>query len=454
MAGLPVAHRVALTALIERASDAVLGELIKAVGPLPGERAEELRTLLAEQKADRARRAKAFRPLLPLFRPRTDGVRSVRFPEAVLTRLWATAREREPHLLPILDARKHPQADTVSDRLCAAGAAAVRDRPELIWPADLAPEARAAGLTNLAAALDLAGVLRRGLPLLQAWVKRPDEDQVAALRLLLRDCADIHPDGARRAIEVFFAHLDDAVLVLRILSQASEGTAREDFLGQSEMADFVDRLMASVETRVARIAAFDPAGGPDGIKAVIDDLDWCGAVLAELDITLELDAEGAWGRQSREARAALSRHIKAFLNVADKTAAKAFPMENARVAGRMTRKAPVLTAPSEGEGPRAAVALLRLVGALRGPASVFGVEAARGTLAEDLTARLTDWVDQALHDLDDLDADAEANALRLINLIAEGLGAIGSDGAARTVRRRVAAARSRQGAPEASSRAA
>lgn len=454
MSGLPAAHRVALTALIEGASDVVLVNLTKAMAALPGERADELRAMLAEQKRDRVRRAKALGPLLPLFRARNDGVEAITFPAAVLPRLWAATRDREGALLPILDERDHPQARTVADRLCAAAAGAARDQPEMIWPKDLQPDRRAAGLTDLAAALDLTAIVRRGLPSLQSWVKRPDEDQIAALRLLLRDCSEVHTDGARRAFDILFAHLDDAVLVLRILSRASEGAAREDFLGQTELADFVDRLMAAINARVQRIVAFKPARDLDQVRAVIADLDWCGAVLAELDISLKLDRDGSWGRQSREARVALSGHIATFLTAADRAVSRTFPMENARVAGRMTRKAPVLTAPSEGDEPQATLTLLRLIGALRGPAAVFGVEAARGALVEVLTARLSDWTDAALHELDDQPEDALANGFRLIDLTAEGLIAIGAEQPARTVRRRVAVARGRVRAVGASSQAA
>lgn len=454
MAGLAAAHRIALTTLIERASDAVLASLIKAVSTLPGDKADQLRAMLAEQKRDRDRRAKVFSPLLPLFKARADQVRAVVFPPTILPRLWAAIRDREPDLLPILDERRHPRANAVCDRLCAAAAAAVRDRPDMIWPADLEPGGREAGLVDLAAALDLASVLRRGMPSLQAWLKRPDDDQVAALRLLLRDCAEVHPDGARRAFDVFFAHLDDAVLILRILAQVSEGAARETFLGQSELADFVDRLVAAVNQRVARIVAFRPADDLERIPEVTADLDWCGGVLAELDATLTLDRGGVWGRQSREARVALSAHISTLLRAADKAAGETFPMENARVAGRMTRKAPLLTAPSEGEGPAATLTLLRLVGALRGPSAVFGVEAARGALVDSISGQLTAWTDKALQELEEVEPAVADNALKLSDLAAESLQALGCTPLARTVRRRVAAARGRQRVAGASSKAA
>jgi hypothetical protein len=56
-----------------------------------------------------------------------------------------------------------------------------------------------------------------------------------------------------------------------------------------------------------------------------------------------------------------------------------------QIAGRMTRKAPRLSAPVEGPTVDAALGLLKLVGSARGPASTFGCEADRKTLVDDLT---------------------------------------------------------------------
>src|SRR5688572_21563780 len=103
MAGLSVAHRVAMAALIERAPDAMLGKLSTVVAALQGERAEELRVMLADETRDRARRRLVMAPVLPMFRPRADGVEALTFPAAVLPRLWKAASTREPALLNRLD---------------------------------------------------------------------------------------------------------------------------------------------------------------------------------------------------------------------------------------------------------------------------------------------------------------------------------------------------------------
>lgn len=451
MSGLTVAHKVALAAMLERCPDAMLKTVASAVAPLPGGRAAELRMMLAEEQRDRARRQFVMAPLVPMFRSRADGIRALTFPPPVLARLWKAASNREPDLLTRLDGEE--PSILVANRICLAAAAIVRDKPGLIWPDETDP-ARSSGLEDLAACLDLSHMARRGLPSLEVWLKRPDGDQVAELRLLLKDCADIREDGAQRVLEILFAHLDDAVLILRVLTQSSCAVDQEDFLSASEMAGFVDRLIAGVDERALRIAAFKPAADISRVKDVIADLTWCANVLAELDVTLTLNPQSVWGKSVRDGRVKIAGRLSALLRAADKAVDQALPWERVQTAGRMTRNAPQLDAPIDGETVLAARSLLRLVGSVRGPASTFGCEGDRKTLVEALTARLTDYADQVLRMINDGEAPDEARALKIMAFAAQCLDLIAATEAARTVRRRAAVAAGPSGGKEASSRAA
>lgn len=453
MSALSVAHRVALAALIEQASDATLVKLSSAAAALPGERSLELGGMVAAEVLDRGRRRLVFAPILPMFRPRADGIEAMTFPAAVLPRLWKAAATREPALLPRLD-KEGPDATAVSDRICLAAAAAVRDRPETVWPPDLESERRERGLADLAACLDLVHLARRGLPSIEVWLKRPDGDQIAELRLLIKDCAGVHVDGAQRVLEMLFSHLDDAVLILRIITQSSCASGREGFLSASELAGFVERLIAGVDIRVARIAAFRPGADLAKVDPVIEDLTWCANVLNELDITLTLNPLSAWGKSVRDARVTIAGQLSAFLRAADRAVDRALPLERVQVVGRMTRKAPQLDAPVQGETVQAVRHLLKLVGAVRGPASTFGAEADRHKLVDSLTGRLTDYADKALLAVNDGEAADEVNALRLVELAARCLDLIDARDAARTVRRRAAVAGGARNQSKPSSRAA
>ena len=456
MSGLTVAHRAALAVLLERCPDIMLRTVSSAVAPLPGGRAAELRMMLVEETRDRKRRSLVLAPVAPMFRPRRDGVRAMTFPAHVLPRLWKAASMREPHLLVRLDGDGDDEAEVaaVADRICLAASALVRDKPDLIWPAAGDAAAREQGLIDLAACLDLAHLTRRGLPSLQVWLKRPDGDQVAELRLLLKDCAAVHVDGAQRVLEMLFAHLDDAVLILRIVVQTSLAAEREGFLSESELADFIDRLIAGVDDRARRIAAFKPGIEPGQVDPVIADLTWCSNVLGELDVTLTLNPQSVWGKSVRDERVAIARQLSTLLRAADKAVDQALPLERVQISGRMTRKVPSLSAPVEGERVTAALSLLRLVGSVRGPASTFGCEADRKTLVETLTVRLTNHADETLRMINDGDAGEETHALKLIELAACCLDLIDAVDAARTVRRRAAVAGGPLRGDEASSQAA
>jgi hypothetical protein len=171
-------------------------------------------------------------------------------------------------------------------------------------------------------------------------------------------------------------------------------------------------------------------------------------------VTLSLQPDSAWGRSVRDARQTIARQMNALLKAADRAAAEALPTERVQLSGRMTRQAPRLDAPTSGETVEAARILLRLVGAARGPAAVFGVEGARAQLVETLTERLSSWADEALTTINDGEAQDEDHALALIEIAARSLDLIEAKDAARAVRRRAAVAGGPRSGAKASSQAA
>ena len=437
MAGLSVAHSAVIAQLVEHCSDPLLAKLAETVSTLPGAKAAAIAGMLNEAAIDRLRRNAVFSAILPLFANRADGVTALSFPAQVLPRLWKAASSREPALLPALDDKETFHA--VADRIGHAAAGAVRDQAELIWPTTLMPSDREAGLENLASCLDLLHLARRGLPSLQAWIGRPDGDQIAELRLLVRDAAAVSPDGASRIVEILFANLSDASLILRIVTQTSGAAGRESFLSASEMAGFVDRLIAGVNRRTQTIADLKPQRGLEGVEALIADVTWCAGVVTELDVTLSLQPDSAWGKSVREARVRVAGQLVNLLKAADKAVDAALPMGRMQLTARMTRMAPKMDAPYEGAAMTAADTLLRLVGAVRGAAAVFGFESDRKKLVNRLTERLSTYADEALDLVNCGEAD-EAHGLKLIERAADFLVHLDATEAARTVRRRAAVA--------------
>ncbi len=439
MAGLSVAHRAALAHLITLCPPELLDGLRRAVGGWPGEKARELGGMLTEVGREIRRRDVALGPVLPMFRVRTDGIEALTFPPQVLPRLWALAREGEQDLLDRLD-RDGPEARTIGDRLCLAAAAAVRDRPEAVWPASVAAGMREAGLDALARCLDLAHLARKALNHLESWLGRPDGDSLAELRLLIRDASAIHEDGAPRLVDILFAHLKDAALVLRLVTQTSGSAGRDDFLSGSEMAVFVERLIAGVETRAARVAAFRP--GPDAgpeAEAALEDIRWCTATLGELDVTLEMQPGSAWGTDVREARLKVARRLTETIRSAPKAVEAALPLTRTTLAGRMTRKVPDLNSDPASPALATAAVQLRMLGALRSAAAVFGCESDRKRQSDALVETLSRYADEAFDLINGGEAEDLDRALALMEAVARLLTHLEAKEAARTVRRRAAA---------------
>lgn len=436
MADLPVAHRAALAQLVATCPDAALARLALAVDSLGGDKGRAVAALVREAARDRDRRRVAFAAVEPLFAPRRDRVAALTFPAPVLTRVWRIAADREPAILTALD--QDEGWGPVADRLCQAAASAVRDHADEVWPASLDPEGRETGLVELAGCFDLAHLVRTSLPNLPHWIGRPDGDQVADLRLLVRDASAIAPDGARRVMDILLAHLADASLILRVVTQSSGAAGRESFLSASELAGCIERLIDAVQARAEKIEAFKPPKGD--VADVIADVTWSATTLSELDLTLSLQADGAWGRRIRESRVRLASQMAGLLKSAEKAVSVALPMTRVQMSGRMTRQAPRLDAPATGAAIEAALTFMDLVGRLRGAAAVFGCEADRRGLVERLVETLSTYADEALSMVNGGEAPDEANAIALIEQAAEMLTRIEAVDAARTIRRRVAVA--------------
>lgn len=445
MTGLSVAHRTALAQIVDRCGDAALTQLETVARTLPGPRAADLLVMLRAESLDRRRRRFAFAPLFPMFQARADGIEGLVFPSFVLARLWREVSGREPDLLARLDDPDSPSAAAVADRLCLAAAGVVRDQGETIWPG-----ANASALSELAGCFDLAHLVRRGIERLPAWAERPDEEQAAELRLLMRDAGEVADDGSRRAIDILFAHLGEGWRILRVIVHTSSAAGREGFLSESEMAVFVDRLLAAVNARVARVAAFRPQAGLQGLETVKADMLWCASVLNELDMTVQVRPNTVWGKQARDARVKVAGQLQALLKGVETSVDKVLPTTRAQTAGRMTRQVPRLDTPVDGDMVEQTRILLSLVAAVRSPAGVFGCEAQRAKLVAALEERLSKHADEALELINAGEAADEAHAVALVELVAEFLDRIELTEAARTVRRRVAVAGSASNAPGAS----
>ena len=436
MPALSQARRSALLGVVQACPDAVLGGLTAAVGALPGDGAVELAAILDHEGASRRRRSIAFAPLLPMFRPRADETPSLSFPPSVLGALWRRVEREEPVLAAFLDTGG-ADGSTAADRLCARAAGLLRDDPRDVWPGG--GHAGDPRVAELAGCFDLAHLARVGVSALPAWLDRPDSEQLASLRLLIRDAEAVSETGGRRLVDILFAHAPEAGRMLRVVTRTSKLADQQGVLSQSDMGVFVERLLQAIQARVERIGGASRRFSADNVVRITADILWCADVLAELDLALQLKPDTAWGQSARLARVAVSGAASSLLQSAASAVHAALPQHKRTIVGRMKRLAPWLDAPPDGEAMTLAAGLLPSIEGLRSAAGVLGYEAERARIGHELSDYLSTWANEALDEINDGEAaDADA-ALRLVGRAAHFLTELKALDAARAVRRRAAA---------------
>lgn len=440
MTGLSGDKRDALAQLIERCPGGLLDRLASEAARLPGERGRDLFELVTAADVDRRRRERVFAPILPLFAPRADGIEALAFPADVLPRLWRLASTREPELLEWLD--RDEGWVLAADRICLAAAAAVRDRPDAVWPG----RSSDADAEELAGCLDLTALARRAPADLAAWLRDSSDGHGPALRLMVRDAAAIAPDGPVRLIEILFARLSEAGLAARILTQASSASGRAELLESSELAVFVERLLARLEALAVETAACRPEGEETAAGRLVAQIDWCARLIVELDMSLPMRPGGDWAERLAKARLRLSETASRLIRQVETAVGQALPLAPVRLAGRMSRRVPDLSAAPSGREMETARRLAPLVAALRASAPALGCEALRAAAEARLIESLGDYVDEALIMVNAGEAQDEARALALIDQAGGLLARLGAVEAGRIVRRRARAADGRLGA--------
>ena len=182
MSDLSEQKRAAMAQLIESAPDEMLASIAAAFRGSRNARAQAVCEAAEAARLNRAARALALGPVLPLFSARADGVRAPAFQKFTLNRLWAELGARRPEAIAILTARlRSEEFDAPSvlvDGLCAEAASLLRDGEVGRWGLSSEEEAE-----QLAAYFELAPLARAALPRLHDWLGRLSEERGVALRL-------------------------------------------------------------------------------------------------------------------------------------------------------------------------------------------------------------------------------------------------------------------------------
>ena len=442
MTGLTVGTRAALAQVIEAIPDDALGVMRTAVAQMGGDRAGELAQMLEETIRDRRRRATAFGALLPLFRPRRDGLAFLGFPAAVLPRLWRAATARGASFLSMLDGLNPEDSSRralARGRLYSLAAEMVRQQPDLIWPPtpQTEPTVREAALVELAACCDMGMLAHGAVQDLADWIDRPGEERLAEFRLMVRDASALDIDGVRRLLDIMAAHVEDASRVLRLAVHAC-GIGAESMLKHSELSVFVERILDGFDEHARRISAFRPG---DPVAELRRDLDWTGSVLEAAAVAVQADPHGDWARRVAVSKALVASTIDEQLGAAPRVMARVLPMRDATTAGRMTRRVPRLDIEVPAPDLEAAVVAADLVAAVRSTANRFGCEARRQSVLAALTDELTAYADLTVEAIHAGEADDADVASARVAQVADLLERLEAETEARTARRRLAALR-------------
>ena len=437
----------AVLSLIEAAPDAALRGLDAALVGADGEAMGKIKAAIrAEQKA-RGFRADVFAPLTPLTQPRADGVAAPTLPATVLGALWRELKRRHPELIARAAAARDDWRDDDPDPreyddLCVLAAAILREEPAVV-----APGLDAATIEMTAGYLDFAPLARQALHRLPDWLGKATDERVAALKLTFRDATTLANDGAPRLLEIMLAHVSEAHLIMRLISALTD-RAGDRYLASSELAGFGARLLDNVDRRIERVRGFDIQSGADGARAIARDVSAATSIMATIDQTVELSREGPWGARIAAARKTLAGAVESRLREVEAAVSKALPLQNVRIAGRMTRPAPKLVSDPDPRAVECARGLVVLLADLRSSAAVGGYGALRNQIADSLTERMTVYADEVLHLINAREAPDEDRARVYLELSAEFMGYAKDEQAAQIIRRRAAVAGDRSPAQD------
>ncbi|MDC7683664.1 hypothetical protein PQU92_10270 [Asticcacaulis sp. BYS171W] len=286
-----------------------------------------------------------FRPFMPLFEAREDGLEGVEFPNWVLNRLWRALERAEPQLfaearVAARGLRANDETPVVFYRLVTAGAAIIRDTPDEVLPAN-ADEDDADTLAEFACYLDLHRLLRSAVLRLPDWMGRIDTEKATAIRLMFKDAGKTSEDGGLRFLEALFANLDDGALIMKFVATVSD-RPNDRFLSESELAGFGERLIDAAEMRLKVLEGLLRRRNRETAQ-LSEAGAWvtqCLTILHSFEQSIELSRDGAWGKRVAKVHQTIAALVEDRLKGVEKTIDSALPVKTERIFGRATRDVP------------------------------------------------------------------------------------------------------------------
>lgn len=439
MTGLSESKRRGMSVLLGQAPEAVLEAIEGRFGSAGGALAEDVVALARAERIERVVLRLTFGPILPFFAPRTDGLAAPVFARSAPKRIWAQIQKRRPDLTEALSTLAGLEPDAIApagavDGLCAEAASILRSAD----PATLGLKSEEQA-EDLAAYIAMIPLARGAIERLDGWLGRMDGEQLSALRLTFKDAGAIRDDGRLRLMEVLMAHLPRAAEVMRLISMLTD-RASANFIDGTELSSFPARLLARAEAMAETVRTdVTRLDGDEAVK-INTTMTQLTEILSEFDLSFAGASGGTWTTRLTPVRRLITDQLETIFRSASKSVEKALPLGTAKLAGRMSRLAPDLTADPDAPAVAQARALLQVLEGSRLVAASLGCESARRTAADAIAERADSYAEEALRTVYESEVENPARAMALIEVAADFLALSRNPGAGDLVRRRVAVA--------------
>ena len=431
--------------LVEAAPDRVVGGLQQALAESAGDPLlAAVRKLVETEAQDRRLRNAVLQPIAPMCVGDGRSASRLTFPARALALAWRGLKsqaglEVEEAAALLADFRPDESSPDPFDKLAAFAAAGLRAREDRDFDAAarLCDEARPEGAAVLCACLDLAPVVRAATLRLGEWISRTTDENTAAVRVAYKDAVAVAEDAGPRFFEMLAAQLAHPWMALRIIS-AEMDRPTDKYLAGSELAGFALRLMDEVDNNLAAIARLDVGGGPRAGRAAGQLVESVTQQIAELEQSIELDREGAWGNRVARHKQSLASVVESRLREAEKAVAEALPMQAVRIA-KLVRHVPVIEGEPDPRAVNRALTLLHFSHEIRSSANYGGFASKRAKVIETLGEMLDKYVEEVLERIRGAEVEDEP-AAQFLAVVADFNVLLRGDKAGEIVRRRCAAA--------------
>ena len=428
--------RIAPDSTVARLEIALANEAEKG-GPMA-----DVHGLIAHEAADRRVRRAVFGPVSALCG--VGGSVGARFPRRVIAQLWEALRTTQPDLVSAAEgAWSRGEDDQIApadiyNRLCAAAAEGLQgDDPVFAAARATLEQAGPDVPQDFNGFLALVPLGRQATTRLPDWVGRLNDEKAAAARLAYKDAVALSDDAGPRLFDLLLANLPQPWMILRVMSAVMD-RPKDSFVAASELARFGEFVLDDIDQRLAQFRKFEPEHGREAGIDASELLHIVAQEIAEFDTSIDLKKDGPWGQRVVKQRQAMAQMAETRFGQIEKALDLALPLQMVRF-GKGLRGQPKLVADPDPHLVQRAEGLLGFFDHTRAYASQFGFGASRAKVAEMLSAKLDQYVEDLL-ELLRADEFTHMDRVRAyLDIAADFTGATAGEQAAQIVRRRAAA---------------